>query len=329
MKRLPFILFPVLFIAALSFAFVGCKSKEATKPRHKEENKEKILVSDLHPCEVTGTQLTEEDCKAARYWLDKAKKGTAAVGVPTWMLQGQTKIVTLAVGTMPPPEVPANRQSKPEPPRSSEPLSESPSKPEPAPDSTSTYEPQPKPTHPVETPHDVVKKAGGSKKQEIIDYYPFVGRRMSAELHGEGFKIKPLFDRSDQPLVDNAVTTWEWKITAKDYGKKTLILKTNVVMINSRGEPEPLEPTTEYREIVVYIGVDGIFNGIKSLPDWLKVIAAILMGVSAVAGAWKSLKAQSGHRGSRRKGQPLTVGKKIKRIAQQSNPADRAQGPGK
>ncbi len=152
----------------------------------------------------------------------------------------------------------------------------------------------------AQTPHEVALKAKGSKKLQVIDYYPFVGKRMSAELTGEGFDIKPLFSQSDQPIVDDAVATWDWEITARDYGKKKLIIKTTVVMINSRGKPEPLKPTTEYREVTVYIGAGGIFDVLKSLPDWLKVVAAILAGVTAVLGAWKSLKVLFGR--SRKRG---------------------------
>jgi hypothetical protein len=290
MKRLPFTLLLSFFLAALSSTFVGCGKTEAPPIARDAGNAEvKVAASDLHPCDVTGSRLTKEDCNAARDYLNRAKKGTAAISVPTWMLQGQTKVVTLAVGTMPPPEATANKPPKPEP-NSSTPKSESPSQPEP------TGSPQPEPhlkaNLPPKTPHEVAAQAGDPKKTAVVDYFPFVGQRMTANLAGEGFDIKPLFERSDQTLVDNAITTWEWQITAKDFGKKTLVVKTNVVMINSRGSLEHLTPTTEYKEIVVYIGVDGIFVWINSLPDWLKAIAAILVGVSAVVGAWKSLQTQ-------------------------------------
>jgi hypothetical protein len=293
MKRFFYVLFQLFFFSALSFTFVSCRQPELDQKSSSSASapagsaakiEDKVLASDLHPCEVTGTQLTDEDCKAAKDSLSQVKQGTAAIGVPTWMWQGETKIVTLALSNMPPPDVSPSMQSTPEPSPS-----QAPSNPAPTPAATPVIRPQPRP--PIETPNDKVSKTEGSKKRKVIDYSPFVGKRMSAELTGDGFDIQPLFDKSDQPLVDNAITTWDWKITAKDFGTKTLIVKTNVVMINSRGKPEPLTPTTEYKQVVVRIGFAAIFNGIKNVPDWLKVMTAILMGVAALVGAWKALKA--------------------------------------
>jgi hypothetical protein len=145
---------------------------------------------------------------------------------------------------------------------------------------------------PLRTPHQVATQAAGSNSSsaQVIDYYPFVGRQMSADLTGEGFDIKSISQR-EQPLSDGAVTTWEWEVTARDYGKKTLIVKTAVVMMDSQGKPVPLKPTTEFKEVTVWIWFGGVLELIKSLPDWLKVITATLAGVAALFGAWKSLKA--------------------------------------
>ncbi len=145
----------------------------------------------------------------------------------------------------------------------------------------------------LRTPHQVATQAAGSSSgssAQVIDYYPFVGRQMSADLTGEGFDIKSISQR-EQPLSEGAVTTWEWQVTARDYGKKTLIVKTAVVMMDSQGKPVPLKPTTEFKEVTVWIWFGGVLELIKSLPDWLKVITAVLAGVAAVFGAWKSLKA--------------------------------------
>ena len=270
-----------------------------------------VHASDLHPCKVTGTQLTVEDCSAAQYWLDQAKAGTAAFSAPTRMLQGQTKLVTLAIGTAPPPppepeparSAPAAMTDEPKLPKLPDVQEVSAAASQPA---SSAAEPSPAipasaapsaPAKPVirllRTPHQVASQAAGSSSgssAQVIDYYPFVGRQMSADLTGEGFDIKSISQR-EQPLSDGAVTTWEWQVTARDYGKKTLIVKTAVVMMDSQGKPVPLKPTTEFKEVTVWIWFGGVLELIKSLPDWLKVITAVLAGVAAVFGAWKSLKA--------------------------------------
>ena len=82
-----------------------------------------VHAADLHPCKVTGTQLTVEDCNAAQYWLDQAKAGSAAFSAPTRMLQGQTKLVTLAIGTASPPPPPvASEPARPAPAEVPEPV---------------------------------------------------------------------------------------------------------------------------------------------------------------------------------------------------------------
>lgn len=281
--------FALITITLLSSILIVCQIKKDPNI-HVANSVEKIPASDLHPCEITGTQLTAEDCIAARQCLNQVRKGTAAVSLPKWMLQGHTKVVTLAVGTMPPPEKTVNARLKHSSDTSLGSVSDSnfmDSSAQVLSDSQPTFQ------HPPVTPHAIVSMAGDTEKVNVIDYYPLVGKRMSAELTGDGFDIKPLFDRNDQLLMDDAVTTWEWKITARDYGKKMLIIKTNVVMINSQGNPEPLTPTTEYKQIEVYIGFSGVLNWIKSLPEWLKGIAAILAGVSAITGAWKALTVRS------------------------------------
>lgn len=293
-------------ICAVAFMLASCGKKEEAAPvAAGSTGPVQAQASDLHPCKVTGTRLTVEDCEAAQYWLDQAKSGTAAFSAPTRMLQGQTKLVTLAIGTAPPPvsekpatpvvekvEVPSARASQP----ASAPTSEQPSQPASGiPAEPASPAPAPDSTIATPTPHQVAAQAAGTTNAQTVDYYPFVGRQMAADLEGTGFDIKPMSHRV-QSVADGAVTTWEWQVTAREYGKKTLVLKTTVVMLDAQGNAVPLKPTTEFKEVSVWIWFDGIFNILNSWPDWLKVITAILGGLAALIGAWKGLKKVLGGR---------------------------------
>lgn len=280
-----------LFMAVLCIATVAlcsCEKKEGA-PESVVREVIQVQASDLHPCEETGTQLTIEDCEAAKYWLHKAKVGTAALSAPTRMWQGQTKRITLAVGTAPPPKQSTEAQPEPaQPPPEAEPHRSQDGKLKltQVPMSSATAAPKSKVG---KTPHQKAEEAADKKDFQVIDYYPFVGRRMSADLSGGGFDIKRISDYS-QMVSDGAVTTWEWEVTAKDYGRKKLVIKTAVEMIDSRNQHVPLKATTEYKEIYVIIGPDGVLDWIKSLPDWLKGIAAVITGVGALGAAWRKLR---------------------------------------
>lgn len=250
-----------------------------------------VKAADLHPCTVTGTQLTVEDCAAAQYWLDQSKQGVAAFNAPTWMVQGQTRLVTLAIGVAPPPEPPAETPAASAGGSSASSAStEAQTAATTAADTATT--PAPKATaHPhatLATPHQVVQDATPDKHEKIVDYHPFVGRQMAADLEGDGFDIKPISPRV-QPIADQAVTTWEWEVKAREVGKRTLTIRTAVVMIDSQGKPQPLIPTTQTKPVSVWIGFEGVLDVLKALPDWLKALATIGTAAGALFAAWKWL----------------------------------------
>jgi hypothetical protein len=280
--------FYTVLICMAIVTLCSCKKKEeAPKSDAPIRQAVQLQPSDLHPCEQTATELTTEDCEAAKYWFEQAKTGTAALSAPTRMWQGQSKHVTLAVGTASPPKHPSetedlrikNNQIN------QQPMSAASPAPNPKVDKT-RHEKAVEPT-----PHEKAVEAEGADKKDfqVIDYYPFVGRRMSAELTGGGFTIKNLSEKS-QVVSDGAVTTWEWEVTAKNYGPQKLNIKTTVEMIDSRNQHVPIKPTTEYKDIYVIIGPDGVLGWINSLPVWLKGIAAVFAGVAAVLTAWKKLR---------------------------------------
>ncbi|MBS0412370.1 MAG: hypothetical protein JSR86_20800 [Proteobacteria bacterium] len=280
-----------LFAGAILIATLGSCQQKADMAQNASaiDTAASVAASDLHPCTVTGTQLTVEDCQAAQYWLDQSKQGVAAFNAPTWMVQGQTRLVTLAIGVAPPPEPPATTPAAS---AGGSPADTASTQADTATHADTAATPAAKaaPHHhfAIETPHDVVAGATVDKHEKIVDYHPFVGRQMAADLEGDGFDIKPISPRV-QPIADQAVTTWEWEVKARQVGKRTLTMKTAVVMIDSQGKPQPLIPTTETKPVSVWIGFEGVLDILKALPDWLKALAGVGTAAGALFAAWKWL----------------------------------------
>jgi len=238
----------------------------------------------LHPCRVTGTRLTDEDCNAAQYWLDQSRRGNASFKAPPKMRQGETKYVTLAIGTAPAPT--------PTPAATPDPALENMAAAGNATaDGNETAALRPPPDRPVagdRTPHDMVAEGGGTGR--TVDYHPFVGQKMKATLEGAGFEVKPLSPEV-QTVTEGSNALWRWSVTAHERGDLSLILRTTVVMIDSQGKPQELRPTVEPQPIHVSIGAATIKDWLTGFPDWLKAITAILVAAGALVAAWKALKA--------------------------------------
>jgi hypothetical protein len=112
-----------------------------------------------------------------------------------------------------------------------------------------------------------------------------IGRFMSAELLGEGFDIDPKGPQSKEVPMDS-VTTWEWKITAREEGLRTLILKTTVNAVAPDGRYLPLRSSTKNQSIHIKVSAwDRFWNIIAKLPGWLKAITAVVTAAGALIAA--------------------------------------------
>ncbi len=263
-------LLSAVLIGACALALASC-SKYGAARAVSEASSGPVTQADLHPCDVTGKEMTDADCAAARTALDQSKPGAAAFTAPTWMFQGQEKTVTLAVSAAPAPQVA-------QPAASSAPASD-------AAAAAGHHHHHGHVALVPETPHDVAAAAAQGTGSKVIDYHPLVGHRMTADLEGGGFEITALSSH-DQPVVDGAVTTWEWRVKARDFGKKTLFLKTAVVMIDSQNQTVALVPTTTPKVVDVWVGLPFF----AKLPDALKWLAAVLGAAAAVVAAWRVLR---------------------------------------
>ena len=244
-----------------------------------------VAAGSLHPCRLTGTRLTEEDCADAQYWLDQSRRGNASFKAPAKMRQGETTYVTLALGTAPvPPPTPTPTPTPVASPTAATGNETAPDDGTPAGNETAAIRPFPG----DRTPHDMAEGGGGTGT--TVDYHPFVGQKMKATLEGAGFEVKPLSPEI-QTVAEGSNAIWRWSVTARDRGDLSLILRTTVVMIDSQGNAQELRPTVEPQPIHVSIGTATLWTWLTGFPDWLKAITAILVGAAALVAAWKGLRA--------------------------------------
>jgi hypothetical protein len=136
----------------------------------------------------------------------------------------------------------------------------------------------------------------GQLPGEVIQYAPVIGREMSADLIGEGFKIEPQSSRI-QTVSAVGVTTWDWAVTPLTSGVHTLSVKTAVVFTDSQGKSTAIANTPRNVEVRVKVGPLGLIGDILAkLPGWLKAIAAALTGLAGVLLAWRGVtSALGGH----------------------------------
>ena len=130
-----------------------------------------------------------------------------------------------------------------------------------------------------------VAKTVGQLPGSATQYDLPVGRFMTAELYGEGFDIDPKGPQSKE-VSAQSVTTWEWKLTAREEGLRTLVLKTSVDAIGGDGKRVVLRSSTKDQGVHVKVGTwDHLWAVLTRLPDWLKAITAVVTALGALATA--------------------------------------------
>jgi hypothetical protein len=132
----------------------------------------------------------------------------------------------------------------------------------------------------AQTPAQVIAALPGTP----VNFTPKVGRHMSAELSGAGFDISP----SGPQTMDlgDGVTTWEWKVTAKEEGAKTLVLKTVVNGVDAKGDLVALQSTVKDVPITVKVGAwQTALDLLSGLPAYLNQIKLVLLALTGVVGA--------------------------------------------
>jgi len=136
------------------------------------------------------------------------------------------------------------------------------------------------------TPSETVDPLQG----ETVEFTPLVGRFMRAELVGNGFDIEPLSPASQEVLQDS-VTTWNWRVVAREGGRRALTLRTVVEGCTAEGQCYPLRSTSQNYDVNVTVGIVGqVQDALTAAPTWLRLVAGVLTALAVLIGAWFGLR---------------------------------------
>jgi hypothetical protein len=279
-------------LLALAACDAGMSRDSGAKPGETQA----VAAEDLVFCQEVGERLTRDDCDDARAVATRVKAGVGAFNAPETMMRGKPVTIALAIGEKaePPPRAEAT-------PSTAAPTEGA--QPDPDPDIDKGTEGPPPPPPPPETPDPAEAVAGN--EGVVVQYAPVIGRRMAADLIGEGFDIKPLADRV-QTVSPHGLTTWQWSVTAKEGGRHTLTIKSAVVVKTSLGRELSLVSTTRSKAVEVRVSpLAYAWDVIQRAPTWLKGIAAVLVGLGGVFAAWRGMIAAArGKGGEDKKDEP-------------------------
>ena len=261
MARFRQALMAVLLVAACSKAPQQSEpAASASAPAARAEAEQTVF------CPEIERRWSAQECEDFTNLARSVEAGTAAFNAPDPMQRGQTHTLQLAVSYAPPePREQATAQLE-RPPVS---------------------DPQPL------TPSETIEPLPG----RTVEFTPLVGRFMRAELTGAGFDITQVGPASREVLPDS-VTTWSWQVTARQRGVQALTLTTVVEGCPADGGAcIPLRTTTQNYTVTVAVSPIGeVRDVLAGMPDWIKLISALIAAFAGFVGAVFSL------RGALRKG---------------------------
>jgi hypothetical protein len=135
-----------------------------------------------------------------------------------------------------------------------------------------------------------VRKRGGTKGKVAGAENVRAAERMRARLTGQDFEIEAL-DSEVQPLISKGVTAWKWDVTPTEWGKKSLHLSVEALVILPPDRDTPVTVRSYDRDITVTVTMkQRLVAYTSSIPVilWVPVILAILGTIgTALLGWWK------------------------------------------
>jgi len=261
--------------AAVALMLVACG--QATAPTSHEEQPSAAAPSEepsasgastpTEFCAEVGRRVSPQDCADFAALAENAAAGSAAFNAPDPMQRGEVHTLQLAISFAQTPEQIAAREQA-----------------ERAAAEAIDTEPPVQPAPP--TPGDVVAPLAG----DTVEFTPLVGRFMRAELVGNGFEITPLTSASQEVLQDS-VTTWNWRVVATEGGRRSLTLRTVVEGCTAEGQCYPLRSTSQNYDVTVTVGLVGQAQDfLTAAPTWLRLLAGVLTALAVLIGAWFGLR---------------------------------------
>jgi len=93
-----------------------------------------------------------------------------------------------------------------------------------------------------------------------------------------------------QEIAAGGQATWIWEVIPKEEGTRSLTAKTEAVAILN-GKSKPLGGGQTSKTITVEVRpIDRVWDFLTALPDWLKLIAGVIGGITLVVVAWMKLR---------------------------------------
>jgi hypothetical protein len=256
-------------LAALMLALAACGKADqpaASAPADSEQTPSAAADPQAPFCEEVGRRVSTGDCADLSALADQAERGAAAFNAPNPMRRGDVHTLQLAISYA--PEQIAEAEPHPDGSQVN------------ATDSISPGAPSPL------TPEDVVDPLQG----DTVQYAPLVGRFMRVELLGNGFEVTPLTEASQEVLPDS-VTTWSWRVEAREGGQRTLTLRTVVEGCTGNGQCFPLRSTSQNFDVTVQVGFMGQAQDfLGAVPTWLRLLAGVLGALAVLVAAWFGLR---------------------------------------
>jgi hypothetical protein len=209
-------------------------------------------------CDVIEEMVTEEDCEDAETLAEDVKPGAAALDVPDPMTRGRPSQVTLVIDRR---SLAAIHQIE----TAGKPATEG----------------------AAETPNQV---AGGLPGKDYA-FASGVGRFMTASLAGQGFKIRLLSPEDPlQEIARDGQGIWIWEVIPETAGPHILTAKTEAVVVIG-GHSHRLGNGMTSKNVRVEVRpIDTVHDFLSTVPDWIKLITAILVAAAALVAAWFGLR---------------------------------------
>lgn len=252
--------------AVLALALAGCgqASEQAA-----EEVNPPVASEPAAPaaefCAEIGRRVSRADCEVFDLLAAQAEAGIAAFNAPDPMARGEEHTLQLAISFAPPAIVVAEL---------------------PAPSNGALADD-------TRSAAEIIDALPGA----TVQFAPLVGRFMRAELVGAGFDIEPITPASQEVLADS-VTTWSWRVIARQGGQRTLTLTTIVEGCSEAGQCYPLRSTSQNYQVEVSVGLLGqVQDFLAGVPAWIQILSGILGAIAGLAVAFFSLRSALRGRG--------------------------------
>ncbi|HWA00475.1 MAG TPA: hypothetical protein VG841_09205 [Caulobacterales bacterium] len=252
-------------------------------------------------CEEVGRRISQQDCDDFNALARDAQAGVAAFNAPKDMRRGETHTLQLAISYAPPQvqiappvsaqtpteDAPAANEEMPPPPAPAMADDEHAVRREDAASGpggvTAAQAGPPR----AQTPAETVEGLPG----DTVQFTPLVGRFMKADLTGVGFDITAA-SPATQEVTKDGVTTWSWRVVAREGGIRSLTLTTVVQGCTAQGECVPLRTTTQNYTVSVSVSpIDKVRDFLVGAPDWLKIITAVIVALTSLIAAIFGLRA--------------------------------------